>query len=120
MHAMYEREEAYLLRVKVQIDDAYLGGERNGGKAEWGSKTKIPIAAAASLDDAGDPVHVQLSMVRTFAYAAIADSTQVALAKGCQVISDGLACFSSVAEVGSFHQPVIAKRRHPNKLPEFR
>ena len=32
MEAMYEREHAYPLRGMVQIDDAYLGGERNGGK----------------------------------------------------------------------------------------
>lgn len=36
MQAMCEREEAYLLRGKVRIDDAYLGGERNGGKAGRG------------------------------------------------------------------------------------
>lgn len=37
MQAMSEREEAYLLRGKVQIDDAYLGGERCGGKLGLGS-----------------------------------------------------------------------------------
>ena len=48
------------------------------------------------------------------------DWTQVALVKGCAVISDGLACFRAVAEVGCVHQPVIVKGRHPNELPEFR
>ena len=45
MQAMCEREEAYLLRGKVQLDDAYLGGERNGGKAGRGSENKVPIVA---------------------------------------------------------------------------
>jgi hypothetical protein len=76
--------------------------------------------AAVSIDDAGHPVHVKLATVRTFSFAAIADWTQVALAKGCEVISDGLACFRAVAEVGCVHQPVIVKGRHPNELPEFR
>ena len=120
MQAMCEREEAYLLRGKVQIDDAYLGGERNGGKAGRGSENKVPIVAAVSIDDAGHPVHVKLATVRTFSFAAIADWTQVALAKGCEVISDGLACFRAVAEVGCVHQPVIVKGRHPKELPEFR
>lgn len=48
MQDMWAREEAYLLRGKVQIDDAYLGGERKGGKAVRGSENKIPIVAADS------------------------------------------------------------------------
>ena len=70
---MCEREKAYLLRGKVQIDDAYLGEERNGGKAGRGSKNKVPILATVSIDDAGHPVHAKLATVRTFSFAAIAD-----------------------------------------------
>jgi hypothetical protein len=73
IQAMCELEEAYLLRVKVQIDDAYLGGERNGGKPGRGSEYKVLIVAAVSIDDAGHPVHVKFATVRTFSFAAIAD-----------------------------------------------
>lgn len=59
-------------------------------------------------------------MVRTYSFTAIADWSQVALAKDCDVFSYGLACFRAVAEVGCGHQPVIVKGRHPNELPEFR
>jgi len=120
MQAMSEREESYVLQGKVQLDDAYLGGELNGGKAGRGSENKVPIVAAVSLDDAGHPIHVKVSKVATFSFAAIADWAQDALARGCEVISDGLACFRAVAEVGCIHQPVIADGRHPKDLPEFR
>jgi hypothetical protein len=53
MQAMSEREKTYVLRGKVQLDDAYLGGERNGGKPGRGSENKVPIVAAVSLDVAG-------------------------------------------------------------------
>ena len=33
MHAMQHRDDHYLLGGLVQIDDAYLGGELNGGLA---------------------------------------------------------------------------------------
>ena len=33
----------------VQIDDAYLGGERNGGKAGRGSENKIPFVFAVGV-----------------------------------------------------------------------
>jgi hypothetical protein len=81
MEAICEREEAYLLRGKDQIDDAYLGGERNGGKPGCGSENKVPIVAAVSLDDAGHPLHVKLATVQTFSFAAIADWSQAALSR---------------------------------------
>jgi hypothetical protein len=120
MQAMSEREEAYVLRGRVQIDDAYLGGERNGGKTGRGSENKVPIVAAVSLDDAGHPIHIKVAKVKTFSFAAIADWAQEALARGCEVISDGLACFRAVTEVGCMHQPVIVNGRHPKDLPDFR
>ena len=120
MQAMSEREKTYVLRGKVQLDDAYLGGERNGGKPGRGSENKVPIVAAVSLDEAGHPIHVKVAKVETFSFAAIADWAQDALARGCEVISDGLACFRAVAEVGCTHQPVIVNGRHPKDLPDFR
>ncbi len=63
---------------------------------------------------------MKVSKVATFSFAAIADWAQVALVRGCQVISDGLACFRAVVEVRCIHQPVIADGRHPKELPEFR
>jgi hypothetical protein len=51
--AMAGQEAAYLLDGTVQLDDAYLGGERSGGKAGRGSEKKVPFVAALSLDAAG-------------------------------------------------------------------
>ena len=117
---MIEREKSYVLRGKVQLDDTYLGGEHNGGKPGRGSENKVPIVAAFSLVEAGHPIHVKVAKVETFSFAAIADWAQDALARGCEVISDGLACFRAVAEVGCLHQPVVVNGRHPKDLPDFR
>jgi transposase-like protein len=120
MHALKERDGAYVLRGKIQVDDAYLGGERCGGKPGRGSENKVPIVAAVSVDDAGHPRYVKLATVTTFSFAAIADWAQDSLAIGCEVISDELACFRAVTEVGYPHQAVVVKGRHPNELPVFR
>jgi hypothetical protein len=48
---MTERDEAYLLRGKIQMDDAYLGGELSAGRAGCGSENKISIVPAVSLND---------------------------------------------------------------------
>lgn len=43
------------------MDDAYLGGERCGGKPERESENKVAIVAAASVDEAGHPQYVKLA-----------------------------------------------------------
>lgn len=63
MNAMAEREERYVLEGQVQVDDAYLGGERSGGKAGCGSEDKVPFVAAVLLSDEGHPLRVKLSPV---------------------------------------------------------
>ena len=44
---MNEREESSILQAKVQLDNAYLVGEHNGGKAGRESENKDPVIAAA-------------------------------------------------------------------------
>ena len=117
---MRDREKSYVLRGRVQLDDSYLGGELNGGRAGRGSENKVSIVSAVSIDEAGHPNHVKVAKVQTFSFAAIADWDQDSLARGCEVISDGLACLRAVAEVGCIHQPVIVNGRHPKDLPDFR
>ena len=63
---MSEREEAYVLRGRVQLDDTYLAGERPGGKAGRGSENKVPIVPAVSLNVAGKPIHTKNLPVRGF------------------------------------------------------
>lgn len=42
MQVMGDRESRYVLAGNVQVDDAYLGGERSGGKVGRGSENKGP------------------------------------------------------------------------------
>lgn len=97
-----------MLRGNIQLFEACLGGEHNGGKPGRGLENNVPIVAAASLDEAGHPIDVKVAKVEIFSFAACADWAQDTLARGCEVISDGLAYFRTVAEVGCLHQPVIA------------
>jgi len=46
--AMAERDGVHRLEGTVQLDDAYLGGERTGGKVGRGSENKVPFVAAVS------------------------------------------------------------------------
>jgi transposase-like protein len=120
LKAMSERDEVDLLRGKIQIDDAYLGGERPGGKAGRGSENKIPIVAAVSLNEAGHPIHAKITPVLGFSSEAIENWAAQNLAPGSAVLSDGLACFRSVTTAGCSHQAIVTGGKHPNDLPQFR
>ncbi len=55
MQAMAEREAGRRLGGVVQLDDAYLGGERNGGKAGRGSENMRPFVIAVETTQDGRP-----------------------------------------------------------------
>ena len=66
MTAMVAREAQHRLSGTVQVDDAYLGGERAGGKPGRGSENKVPFVAAVSLNDTGNPLYVKVTPVARF------------------------------------------------------
>ena len=119
MEAMVEREARCVLDGQVQIDDAYLGGERSGGKAGRGSENKVPFVAAVSLNEAGRPRYVRLTPVAAFSREAIAEWAKTTLRPGSTVYSDGLACFGAVTSADCTHQPTVVAGRKPRDVPEF-
>lgn len=120
MAAMAAREAGHPLSGSVQIDDAYLGGERAGGKAGRGSENKIPFVAAVSLNAAGHPLHLKLSPLPGFTCEAIERWARSHLQPGSSVSSDGLACFAAVVDAGCTHTPTVVGQRKPRELPEFK
>lgn len=120
MQAMADREDRYLLEGKVQVDDAYLGGERAGGKVGRGSENKVAFIAAVSLTGDDRPLRVRLTPVPGFTLKAVAAWASGHLAPGSAVFSDGLACFGAVAEAGCSHHPTVMAGRKPKEVPEFK
>lgn len=101
---MMERDADQQLHGRVELDDAYLGGERSGGKRGRGSPGKTPFVAAVETTEEGKPVRLKLRRVISFCGRAISDFAKRSLHPDCQVVSDGLACFAAVAEAGCRHE----------------
>ena len=120
MTAMAKREAVHRLTGTVQVDDAYLGGERAGGKPGRGSENKVPFVAAVSLNDEGNPLYVKVTPVSGFTSDAIAKWARSNLTPGADVLSDGLACFAAVTEAGCTHRVEIVGQRKPRDLPQFK
>ena len=102
--AMTAREEGRQLDGFVQIDDAYLGGERNGGKSGRGSENKQPFVIAVSTDENLEhPTFAIIEPVRSFSNAAMLDWGRRRLAPDAEAFSDGLACFRRFADLDHAH-----------------
>ena len=54
MQVMMERDREHTLSGWIQLDDAYLGGERSGGKRGRGAPGKTPFVAAVDDQRAAD------------------------------------------------------------------
>lgn len=119
LHAMAQQEQTHRLEGMVQIDDAYLGGERSDGSTGRGTTGKTPFLAAVSLNDAGHPLYVKLSTVSAFASEAIGLWACRNLEPGSLVVSDGLACFAGVTSAQCLHAPMVVGCAKPRDLPEF-
>lgn len=104
MQAMADRESRRQLTGRVEVDDAYLGGEKPGGKVGRGSENKVPFVAAVQTSPDGHPQLMRLDPVASFTKEAIGAWSKTALDESAVVISDGLHCFQAVAVSGAAHQ----------------
>lgn len=104
---MMERDAAKKLTGRVEIDDAYVGGERRGGKPGRGAPGKTPFVAAAETTQDGKPTRLKLRRVSAFCADSVAKFANSSLEKECEVVSDGLNCFTAVTKAGCAHQIIL-------------
>jgi transposase-like protein len=121
LEVMAERESERQLEGRVEVDDAYFGGARPGGKRGRGSENKVPFIAAVQTSSDGHPVYAIFSKVKTFGQADVKAWALKHLAAATIVVSDGLHCFASVSAAGAKHEPsVIGTARKSSTMPCFR
>jgi transposase-like protein len=127
MQTMLAREAGKpKLAGRIEVDDAYLGGERSGGKRGRGSPGKTPFVAAVETreGDADDPCaeprasqetrrterkprRLRLTVVKGFRKKVIETLAKRDFAPGSHVVSDGLSCWTAVTAAGCAHEPMV-------------
>ena len=114
MEVMRQRNSIYKLGGDVQMDDAYLGGERPAkpGKSGRGAEGKLPFVIAVETRE-GKPIHMQLRRVPDFTQTSLEAYAAANLEPGSWVISDGLSCFPGVKEAGMKHLPIVTGKGRP-------
>ena len=106
MAVMARREGETALAGRVEMDDAYLGGVRSGGKRGHGAAGKTPFVAAVSTSPEGRPRKLKLAPVKGFRKREIARGAKLWLAPGAAVVTDGLGCWSALDEAACSHQAI--------------
>jgi hypothetical protein len=117
METMRQRNRTYKLKGEVQLDDAYLGGEKPGKRGR-GAANKIPFVIAVKTRK-DKPVYTQLRRVSDFTGQEIKTYAAQNVEPGARVASDGLACFTAVTEAGVKHRPVMTGGGRP-AVSEFK
>ena len=98
MQVMLERDQDKpLTGERIEVDDAYIGGERSGGKRGRGSAGKTPFVAAVETTAEGRPVRVKFSRVANFRRVSIKGWAVRHLRPAGPVYSDGLNAFRGIS-----------------------
>jgi transposase-like protein len=106
MESMRRREQWRQLDGLVQVDDAYLGGERPGGGVRSSDTNKVPFVVAVSTTPEGRARHLCLSQ-QPLTAKDLAGFAACSLSPRATVVSDGLWCFRHVMWIGAAHQPIV-------------
>ena len=110
--------DAVPLEGRIEMDDAYLGGERGGGKVGRGSPGKKPMVAAVQTSSDGRPLRLKIRRIPRFKRARVKSLAKRIIAPGATVVTDGLGCFRGLADAGCTHIPITTgsgrkAARHP-------
>jgi hypothetical protein len=127
MQVMMERDAGKRLAGRIEIDDAYIGGERNGGRRGRGAAGKTPIVAAVETTPEGKPVRIKLRRVKGFRRKALETLAKRNFDPASTIVSDGLRCFTGVGTIRNFvrggavanNQAMAIVQRSPNRTANW-
>lgn len=110
MQVICEREQATVLFVRIEIDDAFLGGELSFGFARGGNK--VPSLANAEIDLYGRP--------RVMRFDRVIDHSRAAICAASLSLSDDWTDFASPTGWLQCHEAhVVGRKPKSAKYPEF-
>ena len=105
---------------RVEMDDAYLGGQRSGGKTGRGSPGKRPTVVAVQAIDGRKPARLKIRRIARFKRRRVKQLAKRIFAAGATVVTDGLSCFRELADADCGHVALpTGKERRAARHPSF-
>lgn len=106
--AMRDRNQRYVLKGLVEVDDAYVGGEAEGpGAAGRASVGKTPVAVAVELNESGKPGRVALGTLAKVDGHSLRQFATQSIEKGSTLRTDGWGAYRRVAKAGYRHKAIV-------------
>lgn len=103
MQVMLERERQQPLSGRIEIDDAYWGGEHTGKRGR-GSENKTPFLAAVETTEDGKPVRMKMHKVKGFQKKLVKQWSEQQIKSGSHAVTDGLKAFNGLDAAGIDHE----------------
>ncbi len=104
--AMLRRDERYVLRGLVEVDETYVGGKAEGKRGR-GADKKTVVAVALELRSDGKPGHVAMRSIDRPDGHCLRRFAENKINKGATLKTDGWGAYRSVAKAGYVHEATV-------------
>jgi transposase-like protein len=110
MQVMLEREEANFLSGRIEVDDAYVGGESNEGKRGRGAAGKTPFVVAVMTDPNNPACVLQMRMkaLRHIDMKELRAWFASGFVQGSKILTDGWSAYNFLEEAGFEHEAHVS------------
>jgi transposase-like protein len=106
MHAMARREDELLLFGLVEMDEAYVGGKKEGKRGR-GAEGKTPVAVMAERSPAGGLSLAHMQVVNDVGGLSLSHAAAGAVLAGSTIMTDGWSSYRRLSAVGYVHEPHV-------------
>lgn len=109
--AMEERDKQYRLKGRIELDDAYLGGESTGKRGR-GAEGKVPVLAAVEKRQTSDgtkPGYAAIRIAGQLSSAVVKDFVDSKIVAGSVIETDGLSIYGILDGSDFIHEPYITE-----------
>lgn len=109
--AMEERDTQYRLKGRIELDDAYLGGESKGKRGR-GAEGKVPILVAVEKRQTRDgtkPGYVAIRIVESISSVLVKDFVDSKIVSGSTIETDGLAVYGILNGLDFNHEAYVTE-----------
>lgn len=107
MQVMLEREQATVLSGRIEVDDAYVGGQRHEGKRGRGAAGKTPFVVAVMTDPRhpASVLHLRMKALHNVSGRELKGWFSNGFVQGSKVLTDGWRAYNFLEEAGFEHEP---------------
>lgn len=106
--AMSKRDTDYKLCGLIEMDDAYFGSPKEGGKRGRGT-TKAKTIVSVSTSSKGNPMFAKMDVIDQIDQETIHNVASKEVVQGSTIKSDGLNVYSKLPDKGYLHTSTVIK-----------